>query len=121
MNLAKLIKARNALNAKIAAIKKAELVKAIEVGAVVTIKDHINDIKGNWVENRHTDCYYNTYDRTEFKVLKVNKAGGTATIKNRIAGTHTVRFNAIKDVVHKEPAKPFNVLTPAIKIEDRDY
>ena len=123
MNINALTKARNALNAKIAAIKKAELVNAIKVGAVVTVKDHTNDIKGNWVENRHTDCYYNTYDHREFRVIAVNKANDTVTIKNRYPGKCTVRINAIHKVVHNEPpkARAFGVVTPAIKIEDRDY
>ena len=123
MNINALTKARNALNVKIAAIKKTELVNAIKVGAIVTIKDHTNDIKGNWVENRHTDCYYNTHGHLEFRVIGVNKANGTVTIDNRYTGKFTVRINAINKVVHNEPpkAKPFGVVTPAIKIEDRDY
>lgn len=69
--LPNLLKARKALDAKIAALRTNNTNARLVKGAVVEVKKDVQDTKGNWVENREIDCHYNEYGYVKFTVVAV--------------------------------------------------
>lgn len=84
-NLTTLVKARKAINAKIAAAKKAIIFTNLKAGAVVTLKtidrnEMVKTVTGTYVWNRYTNEYGDEKGWIEFTVRKVNK--NTIVLKN---------------------------------------
>ena len=96
--LLKALKARKALDAKIAALKRAETLANLNVGAIVTLKaikeyEMVKTIDGDYIDRRHMNEYGDEKGFINFTVLKVNK--NTVTIKDE-DGRYTVKKDYIR-------------------------